>query len=75
LLHQTLKKKTMNYISKLKTENENLKNQFEFIDKQIVNKLSYLQSEKFRGFENNYVNAEEVQRMLYELRQMLMTEL
>jgi hypothetical protein len=65
----------MNYISKLKTENENLKNQFEFIDKQIVNKLSYLQSEKFRGFENNYVNAEEVQRMLYELRQMLMTEL
>ena len=75
MLHQTLKKKTMNYISKLKTENENLKNQFEFIDKQIVNKLSYLQSEKFRGFENNYVNAEEVQRMLYELRQMLMTEL
>jgi hypothetical protein len=58
----------MNYISKLRLENEDLKTQLEAINEEIVNKLRYLQSDKFRGFDNNNVNAEEVQRMLYEIR-------
>jgi hypothetical protein len=59
----------MNYISKLQNETNDLKDQLETINRQLTNDLAYLSSEKFQGFENNYVNADEVKRILFELRQ------
>lgn len=61
----------MNYIKQLQQEltDEQL-NRASAID--LINAhLRYLSSEKFRGFENNYINAQEVASMMLHLREHL----
>lgn len=58
----------MNYIKKLELENEELKKNLVATDTEIQNFLIYLTSDKFSGFENNFVNATEVRARLLEIR-------
>jgi hypothetical protein len=61
----------MNYIKQLQNEvsakNEQLQTAFD----RTTDILRYLSSEKFHGFENNYVNTEEAKRLITELRNLV----
>lgn len=65
----------MNYIQKLKQENEMLKQSIECADLKITEKLTYLTSSKFQGHENNFVNATEAYQMLMDIRMQLNSQL
>ncbi|CAB4152803.1 hypothetical protein UFOVP606_27 [uncultured Caudovirales phage] len=61
----------MNYIAKLKElQEKNLQGTLE-LEAAINDLLIYLASDKFAGVENNYVNASEMFRRVFELKQLL----
>ena len=57
----------MNYIHQLQNENEALKNENEALREMIHDLKVYLHSPKFQGFENNYVNPNDVLLRLTEV--------
>ena len=59
----------MNYINKLREENKELKNQLSEIKEDLNTFLIYLNSSKFQGVENNWINSSEVVNWARELRQ------
>lgn len=61
----------MNYIKRLATENTELKENIEAVIDTLNDKLRYLSSSKFQGYENNFVNAEEAYKMIAEIKHQL----
>ena len=57
----------MNYIHQLQNENEALKNENEALREMIHDLKVYLHSPKFQGFENSYVNPNDVLLRLNEI--------
>jgi hypothetical protein len=41
------------------------------LSEELTNTLSYLSSSKFQGFENNFVNAQEMASRIIEIRNMI----
>ena len=61
----------MNYIKKLEQMQEkNVQSAFE-LEETINELLIYLASDKFAGVENNFVNASEMYRRVFEIKQLL----
>lgn len=61
----------MNYIKKLEQMQEkNVQSIFE-LEETINELLIYLASDKFAGVENNFVNASEMYRRVFEIKQLL----
>jgi len=54
----------MNIIKKLQGENLQLKNQIGELEEGILRIRAYLTSEKFHGFDNNFVNPHDIIRMI-----------
>ena len=57
-----------NYIVSLKTERDELRAQMLEFENRLNDYLSYLALDKFYGFENSYVNVDDVRRFITELR-------
>jgi len=63
----------MNYIKKLQAENDSLNSSLTDL-KNLENDLrKYLISDKFAGFENKFVNPDDILRRLDEFRQVIQT--
>jgi hypothetical protein len=63
----------MNYIKKLQAENDSLNSTLTDL-KNLENDLRrYLTSDKFAGFENKFVNPDDILRRLDEFRQAIQT--
>ncbi len=61
----------MNHIIKLQNQVKDYKNQLDEVQETCNHFLKYLRSEKFMGFENDYVNAQEVRNMIEQIRYQL----
>ncbi len=61
----------MNYIKKLENQVEDYKQQLHATQETCNEFLKYLRGEKFLGFENNFVNAQEVRNMIEQIRYQL----
>jgi hypothetical protein len=57
-----------NYIVRLKEENKLYRQQVLGFEDKLQDFLIYLASSKFQGFDNNYVNVDEVRMFLVNLR-------
>lgn len=72
LLYNNLNLKNMeniHYVQKLKNEISELNKKTEELDEEFTNIMKYLSSDKFIGFENNYINAKEVYEIFRNLRE------
>lgn len=47
----------MNYIKQLQSQNEALTKTLSQVNEEMISILKYLRSEKFQGFENDYVHV------------------
>ena len=61
----------MNYIKQLQQENKELKETIQATAEEVQNILFYLGSKKFQGMENNFVNAQEMQTKILNIRTLL----
>ena len=64
----TTKRNTNNYIVRLKEENNLYREQLEGFEERLQDFLIHLSSSKFQGFENSYINVDDVKRFVVELR-------
>ena len=58
----------MNYIKQLQQDNAELKERLAAADQNITYILTYLNSSKFQGVDNNYVDASEMFNKLMDFR-------
>jgi hypothetical protein len=61
----------MNYIKQIQQQIAEQQKQNEETREMITDFMIYLSSEKFQGFENNYVNANEAYNMLATIKNKL----
>ena len=58
----------MHYTERMKHEIREKEETIQMINEELTNMMIYLSSEKFAGFENNFVNAQEMFEKLRNLR-------
>jgi hypothetical protein len=62
------KKNSNNYIVRLKEENDLYREQLISFEDRLQDFLIHLSSSKFQGFDNSYINVDDVKRFIVELR-------
>lgn len=61
----------MNYIKKLEAEKKELSQTITDVNEALNDLLIYLNSSKFAGFENNYINAQEAFRSVKNIQDII----
>ena len=69
------KMKNLHYSEILKNEIENKSELLKNLSDELTNTLIYLSSNKFQGFENNFVNAQEMANRILEIRNIISTNI
>ena len=59
----------MKFINRLQNENEKLKKQIQAYEDGLTAIMAYLNSEKFQGIENNFVNPSDIFLRINEMKQ------
>jgi len=62
----------MNYIKKLEQDKKDQKKLIEKIESELTAFMSYLNSDKFAGFDNNYINATEALTRVHDIRNIIL---
>lgn len=61
----------MNYIKQLQEKNKNLQATITDASQEIQDLMEYLGGDKFKGIDNNFVNAREMQSRIIKIRMYL----
>lgn len=67
--------KNPHYSEVLKSEIENRNELLKNLSDELTDTLIYLSSSKFQGFENNFVNAQEMANRILEIRNIISTNI
>jgi hypothetical protein len=65
---------TMHYSEVLRSEINRKNDLLDLLSEELTNTLAYLCSSKFQGFENNYVNAQEMANRILEIRSLILAK-
>ena len=65
---------TPHYSEVLRSEINRKNDLLDLLSEELTNTLSYLCSSKFQGFENNYVNAQEMANRILEIRSLILAK-
>jgi len=64
----------MHYSELLKSEINRKNDLLDLLSEELTDTLVYLCSSKFQGFENNYVNAQEMANRILEIRSLILAK-
>jgi hypothetical protein len=67
-------KATPHYSEVLRSEIDRKNDLLDQLSDELTDTLSYLCSSKFQGFENNYVNAQEMANRVLEIRNLILAK-
>jgi hypothetical protein len=65
---------TQHYSEVFRSEISRKNDLLDLISEELTDTLVYLSSSKFQGFENNYVNAQEMANRILEIRSLILAK-